>query len=905
MRKHHFLPVFLLQIFLAFSYNSAAQFSGIKTVYKLFDTIMNRGDHPPLEAIRKVITNKKGDVFLIGRHGWPNDHVFKIGEITVRKIDRLGNPVWKSNKGTIWYSSDNLRTDVLEAKATADGGIIVLTVNETAVFGNDFPNGDITWSAGDIYLCKFSSNGSLEWERDIGGTRWDEALSLDIDRNDNILIAGRTWSVGNYFEGKRRSVDTSSLAYKTHGGYADTIGGGYDSLFKQYKTMNDAFVAKFSPSGQLINIKCYGGSLSDKLIHIHDHPLFGYVAVGYSDSKGMDLPAEGTNNGMWMLHLDTALNIVLNKIIDSSLLANSYFFIKDKKMYLSDSNHLRELSHDGTIIRDQPVNGVTFNAQSYFDLSGYVYRPAVNKRVEVYDSLLRFKNLIAFGGWPHNYFSIDGENRNNLHLIGYTTYEYIIPIDPSHSVHSNLVINFADQFNYLKGKVYVDNNKNNLFDNGEPLIKGVKVEAQKQNSVFTVTTNIGGTFSLPLDTGNYTVKITSPLPYYNIIPATASFQFAKFGNSDSVNFALQPIANKKDISINLLPLNIARPGFAVKYQLFCTNNGTETIDNVQLKFIKNPRVNFVASSPVVSGTIGDTLVWNIVSLKPFDTSFVHIDLRIAAPPAVNFNDTLVFKSIVYPLTGDETVLDNEIKLVQPVQGSYDPNDKTETHGGIITPAQLAGNEFLTYLIRFQNTGTDTAFNVMIRDTLQNKLDWNSFEMINASHPYYLYMIRPDVLEWSFPNILLVDSNKNEPASHGFIAYRIKPKSNLSVGDTVLNRAHIYFDYNLPVITNDELTVLRNTVITSVVDLNRPNNELFLYPNPSNGLITVSMKARMSGNARLQISDMNGRLVRQKDLGRIAVEQFSQSIDISDLSTGLYVVKLQVGNVSYTTKFILQ
>ena len=244
-------------------------------------------------------------------------------------------------------------------------------------------------------------------------------------------------------------------------------------------------------------------------------------------------------------------------------------------------------------------------------------------------------------------------------------------------------------------------------------------------------------------------------------------------------------------------------------------------------------------------------------------------------------------------------------MVQQVQGSYDPNDKTETHGGIITPEQLAGDEFLTYLIRFQNTGTDTAFTVMIRDTLTNKLDWSSFEMLSSSHPYQLYMIKPHILEFSFPNILLVDSNKNEPASHGFVAYRIKPKSNLVVGDTVLNRAHIYFDYNLPVITNDELTVLRNTVITSVIDIDRPDNQLLLYPNPSNGLVTISKKGKISGNANLQIIDMNGKVVHRSNIGQIATEQFNQTIDISKLSNGLYVISLRVGKEMFTCRFVIQ
>ena len=299
------------------------------------------------------------------------------------------------------------------------------------------------------------------------------------------------------------------------------------------------------------------------------------------------------------------------------------------------------------------------------------------------------------------------------------------------------------------------------------------------------------------------------------------------------------------------------------------------------------------------------MIWNIGSFRPFDTAYIHLNMKIAAPPTVNNTDTLLFKSFAFPFAGDETRDDNQSFLTQQVQGSYDPNDKTETHGGIITPEQLAGNDYLTYLIRFQNTGTDTAFNVMIRDTLQNKLDWNSFEMINASHPYYLYMVRPDVLEWNFPNILLVDSNRNEPASHGFVAYRIKPKSTLAVGDTVLNRAHIFFDYNLPVITNDEKTVLRNSLVTSITEVTNRTGNLLLYPNPSKKLVTVTRKGKLNGVVELRITDINGRIVYAANYGKIVANEFTRQVDILGLPAGFYVLNLRAGTELYSSKLIIK
>jgi uncharacterized repeat protein (TIGR01451 family) len=467
-------------------------------------------------------------------------------------------------------------------------------------------------------------------------------------------------------------------------------------------------------------------------------------------------------------------------------------------------------------------------------------------------------------------------------------------------------VKFSEFYNYVTGAVFADANKNLIYDVEEKALSGMKIEVEQQGQITMGTSLQDGTYSLPLDTGYYTAKVIFNNSSYVASPVSKKGFFPFLNKSvDIVDFALQPLPNKKDLSISLLPLSIARPGFPVQYKLICTNKGTEAISNVQVKFLRNPKVNFVFSSPAVNTTVADTLIWNIAFLKPFDTSFIHLDLKIAAPPTVNNADTLLFKSFVLPLVGDETRDDNQSFLIQEVLGSYDPNDKTETHGGIITPEQLAGNEFLTYLIRFQNTGSDTAFNVMIRDTLQNKLDWNSFEMINSSHPYYLYKIRQDVLEWSFPNILLVDSNRNEAASHGFVAYRIKPKSTLVVGDTVLNRAHIFFDYNLPVTTNDEKTVLRNSLVTSVADVANHTGNLLLYPNPSKNLVTVIRKGKLNGVVELQITDMNGRIVYAANYGKIAANEFARQVDILGLPAGFYVLNLRAGKELYSSKLIIK
>lgn len=136
-----------------------------------------------------------------------------------------------------------------------------------------------------------------------------------------------------------------------------------------------------------------------------------------------------------------------------------------------------------------------------------------------------------------------------------------------------------------------------------------------------------------------------------------------------------------------------------------------------------------------------------------------------------------------------------------VTGSFDPNIKVGFPLGLHSTHDISANQDLEYTIQFQNTGTDTAFTVIIRDTLSMDLDLLSVISGVASHQYSFRIYGPRVLEWSFYDIKLPDSSANEAASHGFIKYRVKQEKDLPIGKVIENSAAIYFDFNAPIITN--------------------------------------------------------------------------------------------------------
>ena len=86
-----------------------------------------------------------------------------------------------------------------------------------------------------------------------------------------------------------------------------------------------------------------------------------------------------------------------------------------------------------------------------------------------------------------------------------------------------------------------------------------------------------------------------------------------------------------------------------------------------------------------------------------------------------------------------------------------------------------------------------------------------------------------------------DSNTNEPKSHRFVKFRIKPLTSVILNDTIRNRASIYFDYNLPVGTNTTVTTFRNYVITEIVNVQDNSKNLIAYPNPVKDELIYKLK----------------------------------------------------------------
>ena len=146
-------------------------------------------------------------------------------------------------------------------------------------------------------------------------------------------------------------------------------------------------------------------------------------------------------------------------------------------------------------------------------------------------------------------------------------------------------------------------------------------------------------------------------------------------------------------------------------------------------------------------------------------------------------------------------------------------------------------------------------NVEIRDVLSEDFDITSIVLGAASHPYRFTIEGQRSLIWHFDNIMLPDSNSNEPASHGFISFKVQQQPDLPEGTLLENAADIYFDFNAPIRTNNSTHLIGDEVSTWVVlgteitsNALESNWDLSIFPNPTEQLLTLRSNAEMNSVA---------------------------------------------------------
>jgi uncharacterized repeat protein (TIGR01451 family) len=241
------------------------------------------------------------------------------------------------------------------------------------------------------------------------------------------------------------------------------------------------------------------------------------------------------------------------------------------------------------------------------------------------------------------------------------------------------------------------------------------------------------------------------------------------------------------------------------------------------------------------------------------------------------------------MEGDPLVENNFDTLEQLIVSAIDPNIKQCFPEGKVT----AGLKKIKYVIHFQNCGNDTAYKVTVVDTITQKLGLRYLKITSTSHPsvYSLKVVNNQALVWEFNNILLPDSNVNEKASHGYIAFEADINGTIAEGDSITNKAYIYFDYQKAVVTNTASVVIIDPSAGSGTIRVWGNEPLIVFPNPAGSFVNV-VTAKKYGRVNVLLFNSLGQLVcRERTEGGSAV------FNTGKLPKGIYFIRMEDREIS--------
>jgi hypothetical protein len=455
---------------------------------------------------------------------------------------------------------------------------------------------------------------------------------------------------------------------------------------------------------------------------------------------------------------------------------------------------------------------------------------------------------------------------------------------------------------FVPGGVYYEIVGSTKFDFNNNGCDISDIDYSNLNLIISNGTNSGGfiastfgSYLIPVQAGIHTITPNLENPtYFNISPTSFTANFPTQASPFTQDFCVTANGVKSDVEVMVMPTTPARPGFDAKYKIVYNNKGNQ-IENgtVVFTFLNQDALDIVLSNPIYNSDNNDgferSFSWNYSNLQPFESREIEVVLNLNSPietPALNGGDLLNLNANITPLISDEYINDNEMSLRQIIVNSYDPNDKTCLQGTTITQSEVG--KYVHYVIRFENTGTFPAENIVVKDMIDlTKFDITTLVPLKSSHDFFT-RISGNKVEFIFENINL---DFNDATNDGYVVFKIKTLPTLVLGDTFTNNANIYFDYNFPITTN--------TYTTTVAALSTQDFDFgtyfTLYPNPAKDVLNIQTKQSLAINS-VEIYNQLGQIV-------MATTNAINSVDVANLASGTYFVKVNTEKGSANAKFV--
>ncbi|WP_116125421.1 T9SS type A sorting domain-containing protein [Lewinella sp. IMCC34183] len=431
---------------------------------------------------------------------------------------------------------------------------------------------------------------------------------------------------------------------------------------------------------------------------------------------------------------------------------------------------------------------------------------------------------------------------------------------------------------------YYDANGNNSREADEPLLPGINYAFR--DFPISVRRDDADGWTTLYTTGAGETKLTAEAgPLWKIRPDAIDATLGIRAKARRNIFAAVPTSAVHRAEFGLT-VGRMRCNTDVPVWITLENTGNQVVPPSYISLATNPGLDVITPPDSVAG---GRSYYRTDALLPGEDLVLPLMVRA---PGVDVLPLTVELTAAFDHRAGSEVRTLEAQQYAEVRCSYDPNDKQVSPPGVKQQGFLKGSPDLTYTIRFQNTGNDTAYLVVLRDTLDTELDLSSFFLLSASHGVSVELEDSTrALAFRFAEIMLVDSMTNPPASQGFVTYSLRPREDVVNNDEITNRAAIYFDYNPPIITNTVLnTMVRaDTSTTALLPHRREVLDLGLAPNPATAATVLTLSGPawepyLAQALTARLSAVDGRAVREWTLnGR------RTTLDSGGLAPGIYLL----------------
>lgn len=395
-------------------------------------------------------------------------------------------------------------------------------------------------------------------------------------------------------------------------------------------------------------------------------------------------------------------------------------------------------------------------------------------------------------------------------------------------------------------------------------------------------TDASGRFYIAVGAGTHTLRAQrKPAEKPGCLGENHSFTVST-GGVVGIDYPVQNRQGFRDMRVTMMSERGFRHriGFEETYRVYVENRGTSTSPSgtVELTFDTIQGYTFISSPVSYSTAPGHKYIFTYPALQEDSIYTFKLKLKLDSTASIGSYSFIWIGTDSATTAADDVKPDNRDTLKMQNVSSYDPNDKTANPGGSVA----LNTREIRYYIRFQNEGNEPAYRVRVVDTLDMRLPMTKITLLGASHKYKIN-INGNVITWIFDDIMLEPKSVNEPKSHGFIYFKAELVPGLAKGTEILNRAHIFFDYQQAIITPDARVMLDEKVGVKSISPLAPVS-FGMYPNPAS--TTVYLANGRNEPVLFTLLDATGREVMKMAAPAAGTVQ----MDISRLKNGLYIVR---------------